>query len=90
MNDYIRTMNTNQYYGSLHNNGITYQDFLNGGFYINGFDLTTSKEGGATAFTVPSVLKGMYSLAVSCLVFGLVNRNNASLFLIFFFQATSE
>jgi hypothetical protein len=62
MNDYLRTMTTNQYYDTLFENGITYQEFLNGGFFINGFDLTTSKDGGATSFSVPSVLKGLYSL----------------------------
>ena len=61
MNDYVRTMSTNQFYGSLFNPGWSYRHYING-TYINGFDLTAAQSGGNIPFTTPAVKKGIFVL----------------------------
>lgn len=47
----------------LYSNGIQYEEFLNGS-HIVGFDLTTSGDGGSTAFVNPNVRIGELRLAL--------------------------
>ena len=56
--DYIRTCQTNAMYGSLESNDITYQSFLNHGFFVIAYDLTCSKTGGVSAFQTPLIRTG--------------------------------
>lgn len=42
LHDYIRTCQTNAMFGTLESNDITYSSFLNGGYFLVGYDLTVS------------------------------------------------
>jgi hypothetical protein len=43
--------------GSKLSNSLTYYNFRQG-FYLAGFDLSTSQDGGLDAYSVPAVKKG--------------------------------
>lgn len=42
LHDYIRTCQTNAMFGSLESNDLGYTSFLNGGYFLVGYDLTVS------------------------------------------------
>ena len=42
---------------TLHSDGLTYEEFRNG-YYIAGYDLTTSQEGAGDPMSIPSVRLG--------------------------------
>jgi hypothetical protein len=56
--DYTRFNMALGFNKSLRTNSITYQDFSQGGFYIQGYDFTTNAESGISQFSVPSVRTG--------------------------------
>ena len=60
MNDYVRTMTTNQFYGSLFSPGWSYRSYVTGGHYITGYDLTAAQSGGNLPFTAPATKKGLF------------------------------
>ena len=55
--DFYRLLATNGFMSTLHSNGITYEEFRNG-YYVAGFDLTTSQEGAGDPLSIPSVRLG--------------------------------
>ena len=55
--DYLCLLATNGFLSTLHSNGISYEEFRTG-FYVAGFDLTTSQEGAGDPLSIPSVRLG--------------------------------
>lgn len=55
--DFYRLQATNGFMSTLHSNSISYDNFRKG-FYIAGFDLTTSQEGAGDPLSIPSVRLG--------------------------------
>jgi len=57
VSDYLRFQACNGFMNSLHSNNVTYDMFRNG-FYLSGWDLTSSAEAGVDPYSIPSVRLG--------------------------------
>ena len=82
MNDYLRLFLTSGQLESNYSCGITYEDFLGGG-YFQCFDLTTSQEPGLT-YSVPSVRVVKYTLLnfIACFKIDILSASVEKIFLI--------
>lgn len=61
--DYVRMQTTNGFFNHIASNGINYDDFLHG-FYICSYDLSTSNDGANSAYSIPAVRQGDFSVKI--------------------------